>query len=82
MTVRVEALTAACTVRYYSTVYGTVSIQSSRPVAHPHSISILFQAPECKILMWSLVFQIVTPPTTRPLVANDGFSDSAQGFYA
>ena len=29
-----------------------------------------------------LVFQNVTPPTTRPLVANDGFSDSAQGAYA
>ena len=27
-------------------------------------------------------FQIVTPPTTRPLVANDGFFDSAQVAYA
>ena len=40
-------------------------------------------APPCALRGgWSLVFQIVTPPTTRPLVANDGFSDSAQGVYA
>ena len=60
----------------------SVSDQKFLIITVYHSISILFQAPGCKILMWSLVFQIVTPPTTRPLVANGGFFDSAQVAYA